>query len=83
MAYACKRRLEAAILLTRGANFPLEAEEGAFADFFEDRMSSVAALHSREVAVADAITGGVTVYTSPAVLDTSVPAILLWYTPGH
>ena len=47
-----------------------------------DGMSSVAALHSRAVAVADATTGGVTIYT-PAVLDTAAPVILLWYTPGH
>ena len=46
-------------------------------------MSSVEALHSRAVAVADSTTGGVTLYSAPAVLDTSAPVILLWHTPGH
>ena len=46
-------------------------------------MSSVGALASRAVAVADATTGGVTIYTAPAVLDTAAPVILLWHTPGH
>ena len=82
-AYAFKRRIEAAVLLARGANFPLEAQEGAFADFLEDGMSSVAALHNRAVAVADSTTGGVILFSSPAVLDTSAPVILLWHTPGH
>ena len=81
-AYTFRRRIEAAVLLSRGPNYPLEAEEGAFADFLEDGMTSVSALHSRAVAVADATTGGVTIYT-PAVLDTAAPVILLWYTPGH
>ena len=46
-------------------------------------MSSIAALHNRAVAVADAVTGGVTLYSAPAVLDTSSTVILLWHTPGH
>ena len=82
-AYEYKQRIEAAVLLSRGAHFPLEAEDGAFADFLEDGMSSVAALHHRAVAVADATSGGVIVYSSPAVLDTLAPVILLWHTPGH
>ena len=82
-AYAYKRRIEAAVLLSRGANYPLEADEGAFADFLEDGMSSVGALHSRAVAVAEATTGGVTLYSVPGVLDTTAPVILLWHTPGH
>ena len=82
-AYSYKRRIEAAVLLSRGAHYPLQADEGAFADFLEDGMSSVAALHSRAVAVADSSTGGVTLYSAPAVLDTSAPVILLWHTPGH
>ena len=81
-ACAFKRRIEAAVLLSRGANYPLEADEGAFADFLEDGMSSVGALHSRTVAVADAATGGVTLYSAPEVLNTSAPVILLWHTPG-
>ena len=82
-AYAFKRRIEAAVLLARGANYPLEAEEGAFADFLEDGMTSVGALSSRAVAVADATTGGITIYTAPALLFTAAPVILLWHTPGH
>ena len=82
-AYAFKRRIEAAVLLTRGAHYPLEAEEGAYADFLEDGMTSVGALHSRAVAVADAATGGVTLYAAPEVLDTSAQVILLRHTPGH
>ena len=82
-AYAFKRRIEAAVLLSRGANYPLEADEGAFADFLENGMTSVAALHNRAVAVADSTSGGVIVYSSPAMLDTSAPVILLWHTPGH
>ncbi len=82
-AYAFKRRIEAAVLLSRAANYPLEADEGAFADFLEDGMSSVGALHSRAVAVAEATTGGVTLYSVPGVLDTTAPVILLWHTPGH
>ena len=82
-AYAFKRRIEAAVLLSRGANYPLEADEGAFADFLEDGMSSVGALHSRAVAVAEATTGGVTLYSVPGALDATAPVILLWYTPGH
>ena len=46
-------------------------------------MSSVGALHSRAVAVAEATTGGVTPYSVPGVLDTTAPVILLWYTLGH
>ena len=46
-------------------------------------MTSVAALQNRAVAVADSTTGGVIVYSSPAMLDTSAPVILLWHTPGH
>ena len=46
-------------------------------------MTSVAALHNRAVAVADSTSGGVIVYSSPAMLDTSAPVILLWHTPGH
>ncbi len=72
-----------AVLLSRGANYPLEAAEGAFANFRADVMSSVGAFHSRAVAVTDATTGGVTLYTAPAGLDTSAPVILLWHTPGH
>ena len=82
-AYAFKRRIEAAVLLSRGAHFPLEAQDGEFADFLDDGISSVAALHNRAVAVADSTTGGVIVYSSPAVLDTAAPVILLWHTPGH
>ena len=82
-AHEYKQRIEAAVLLSRGANFPLEAQVGAFADFLEDGMSSVPALHHRAVAVADATSGGVAIYSSPAVLDTSAPVILLWHTPDH
>ena len=82
-AYDYKGRIEAAVLHSRGANYPLEAEEGAFADFLEDGMSSVASLLSRTVAIADATAGGVTFYSLPVVLDASAPVILLWYTPGH
>ena len=46
-------------------------------------MSSVGALHSRAVAVAEATTGGVTLYSVPGALDAKAPVILLWYTPGH
>jgi len=82
-AFTYKRRMEAAVLLSRGPNYPLQAEAGAFADFLEDGVSSIAALHNRAVAVADAVTGGVTLYSAPAVLDTSSTVILLWHTPGH
>ncbi len=32
-AFIYKRRMEAAVLLSRGPNYPLQAEAGAFADF--------------------------------------------------
>ena len=44
----------------------------------------LAACHANaSVAVADATSGGVAIYSSPAVLDTSAPVILLWHTPDH
>ena len=82
-ALRLKRLFEAAVRLVRGAQFDLQDEAGAFADFLADAMTSHARLRHRTVAVFNSVEGSVTLYRDPVTVNPVSPVVGLYFTEGH
>jgi len=83
LAHRLKRLFEAAARLHRGANYQLQADRGAFADFLQTGMTSYAPLRDRAVAIINGEAGYVEIYRAAATLNPNARLLALYFSSAH